>query len=111
MESKLAHAYAQCHKYYMQIKSIEDFPPTYRDADIHIQRYEHMSWRTLNKATVTTVALHTYGLGQRECNLQTLPLSRRRKMGQNNKNRLRCFLLQLSSPLHHTACRVPNDLS
>lgn len=70
----------------------------------HTQRYEHMSWRTLNKATVTTTGVHTYSLGQRECDLQTLPLSRRRKMGQNNRNRLRCFLHQLSSSLHHTAC-------
>lgn len=41
---------------------------------------------------------HIYGLGQRECDLQTLPLSRRRKMGENNRNRLRCFLHQLSPP-------------
>lgn len=68
------------------------------------QIYEHTSWRTLNRATVTTTAEHTYSLGQRECDLQTLPLSRRRKMGQNNRNRLRCFYTSSAALPHHTAC-------
>lgn len=50
--------------------------------------------------------IHTYGLGQRECDLQTLPLSRRRKMGQNNRNRFRCF--QVSFQLSQmTCCAAP----
>lgn len=74
------------------------------------QTLKHMSWRTTKQSyTVTTAAAaaaaaQTCGLGQRECDLQALPLSRRRKMGQNNRNRLRCVLHQLSPP----HCMLPN---
>lgn len=74
----------QCYKYHMQIK--KTFPPRYNagtehaDKDIHFHRGEQMSWRTLNRTMVTAaVHIHTYSLGQRECDLQALPLSRRRK--------------------------------
>lgn len=129
---KFANAYRACHKYYMQMKSMEAFSSTSilfdagtgspcklgqankdtdRQTNTHIdrQRPEHMSWRTLNTATVSTAAAHTYGLGQRECDLQTLPLSRRRKMGQNNRNRLRRFLHQLF-PQHYMLQAVPKRL-
>lgn len=78
------------------------------DKHTHIdrQRHEHMSWRTRLQLAQQQ---YTYGLGQRECDLQTLPLSRRRKMGQNNRNRLRRFLHQLS-PQHYMLPTVPKRL-
>lgn len=41
--------------------------------DVYTQRYEHMSWRTLNEATVTTAAEHTYSQGQKRRRLTDSP--------------------------------------
>lgn len=52
----------------MQITSMEAFSSTnklfevhaHKDTQIWAQTLKHMSWRTLNKATVTTAAAHTH---------------------------------------------------
>lgn len=55
--------------------------------------------------------------GKNKSNLQILPLSRRRKMGQNNKNRLRCFYVSSAacstalhaSSRHHPLVEMPRS--